>query len=288
MNSSNKLALFAGFAAYCLFTVMDTIIKHVSSNGNSIFMIIFLLNLFSFIYYCALFLVTKWKYYKTTNYKFHLSRGVVNILVASTIMYSFSNFSLNYVYAVIFAAPFFNTLLGMLLLRDKVNKGEWVSILFGLGGVLAALRPWNEELTLNHGIVFCGALMISVSSLMLKHYGKDEKPLTISFYSSVMLSIFYGGLAIFHHNPISVPDLSLVAGAGLLMASASLCVTYGLLNLGFATMGSIHYTQLIWGAIMSYLVFNEIQDAGFFIGAGLIVFGGLLNSVNRIIRAKWM
>ncbi|KAK3604203.1 hypothetical protein CHS0354_002011 [Potamilus streckersoni] len=280
-------SVFAGVLGYAVFTLMDTLVKIVSSR-NSLFFTLFLLNLFAFVYYCMFFSVTGWKRALTRNIKFHQLRGVVNIGLAITVMYSFSQLPLGYVYAVMFSVPFITSLLGAGFLGDKVTVRTWIAMLTALIGILVALRPWETPLTLTHLITVIGAFMGALSAFMLKAIKQVEHPISIAFYGSIFMAVFFGILTPFFWQPMVLNDILIMLLAGLLMATAAGLVTHGFVKLKFSTMGTIQYSQFIWGMIFSYIFFAEIPSVYFYIGALLIVTAGMLNAGSRIMRIKWL
>ena len=71
----------------------------------------------------------------------HLLRGM--LWVGATVLFftSVKHLALAEATALIFAAPFFITLLSALLLREEVGWRRWLAVLVGFAGVLVIVRP---------------------------------------------------------------------------------------------------------------------------------------------------
>ena len=78
-----------------------------------------------------------------------------------------------------------------------------------------------------------------------------------------------------HPAPITPRVGALLVAVGVLCATGSLCFFVALRNTAAANVSQIHYTQLVTGAIMAWLVWRQAPTLLTIAGAVLIIASGL-------------
>ena len=83
----------------------------------------------------------RWRDLRPVNWKLHLVRGVLAIVMLSTFIYSVRLLPLADAYSVFLAAPLIVTALAVPLLGERVDGQRWLAIGIGLSGTLVLLNP---------------------------------------------------------------------------------------------------------------------------------------------------
>ncbi len=274
--------ILLGFAAFGIFSCGDACVKALGGR-LTVFEIGFFTTLFAFI---AVPFVKRpserWReMFRMHSPKLVLLRTLAGVTAGVLGIYSFTHLPLAEVYALIFLAPLFVTILSIPFLGETVGWRRGLAILVGFLGVLLVVRPGFRELLPAHlaatGIALCGAITV----LVLRALGPTEKRITL------MGVVFFASLTV--NGAIMLTDFHLPAPTDfVLTAVAGLCGGTGHMLLMAATRAApanriapAQYSQIVWALILGALFFGELPDATAFAGIALVTLAGLFTFVRE-------
>lgn len=165
--SSNVYAL--SFGAYLAFSVADACIKAIGTRLG-VFEIAFGMNVFA----VAIILLARprgesWRRFWQTPQPLRIhARAWFGLISGLCSVYAFSTVPLVEAYALLFLAPFFVTLLSVLLLREQVSLVRWMALALGFAGVLLAVRPGLRELAPGHLAALASGLATAASIIVMR------------------------------------------------------------------------------------------------------------------------
>jgi drug/metabolite transporter (DMT)-like permease len=125
------------------------------------------------------------------------------------------------------ACPIFVTALSAIVLRERVGWRRWSAILIGFAGVLIALRPSAQTVSLPAMIALGGSLSFSILMLITRSLRAtpDIVMATSQFVGTLLLGLV---MSPFDWVTPSAGSLVLFAAAGLISVGALLCVNRSL------------------------------------------------------------
>jgi drug/metabolite transporter (DMT)-like permease len=216
---------------------------------------------------------------KTSNLKSHALRSLSGTVSMFCLFTAVTMIPLADVTAISFTSPMFITLLAMVFLGEKIHRFRWTALAIGFIGVLIMLGP---HLTFADGasagvLVALGAAVFSaVAMIFLRMMSGGEHAITITFYFSLTFMVLtaltaFGGWVV----PTAMQWL-LIVGAGLFGVTGQIVMTYSYRYAPASTIAPLDYTNMIMSVLLGYLFFAEIPSASVWIGAPLVVAGGLI------------
>jgi drug/metabolite transporter (DMT)-like permease len=216
---------------------------------------------------------------KTSNLKSHALRSLSGTVSMFCLFTAVTMIPLADVTAISFTSPMFITLLAMVFLGEKIHRFRWTALAIGFIGVLIMLGP---HLTFADGasagvLVALGAAVFSaVAMIFLRMMSGGEHAITITFYFSLTFMVLtaltaFGGWVV----PTAMQWL-LILGAGLFGVTGQIVMTYSYRYAPASTIAPLDYTNMIMSVILGYLFFAEVPSASVWIGAPLVVAGGLI------------
>jgi drug/metabolite transporter (DMT)-like permease len=171
------------------------------------------------------------------------------------------------------AGPIFVTALSAILLGEHVGWRRWTAILVGFCGVLIALRPSAQTVSLPALIALGGSL--SFALLMLITRSLRATP------DIVMASSQFGGtfllgaaLSAFDWVPPTTGSLVLFAVAGFTSVAALLCVNRSLKLAPASVVVPYQYSMIVWAVIFGFVVFGDVPSLATIVGAAIIIGAG--------------
>src|SRR5262249_9207568 len=143
--------IFLALAAYAIYAWGDGIIKALGGH-LSVFEIGFFNTLFaSFFLYFFKPAGEKWRHFWRMQRPWAVQAPAASGLAGGVLgVFAFTTIPLAEVYALMFLAPLFVTLLSIIFLKEKVGPWRWLAVVMGFAGVLLVVRPGFRALEPGH------------------------------------------------------------------------------------------------------------------------------------------
>ncbi|MCK1543160.1 DMT family transporter [Bradyrhizobium sp. 147] len=171
------------------------------------------------------------------------------------------------------AGPIFVTAMSAVFLGERVGWRRWTAILIGFCGVLIALRPSAQTVSLPALIALGGSL--SFATLMLITRSLRKTP-DIVMASSQFIGTFSLGavLSAFHWVPPTSGSLVIFALAGCVSVTALFCVNRSLKLAPASVVVPYQYSMIVWAVIFGFVVFGDVPEVATLLGAAIIIGAG--------------
>lgn len=191
--------------------------------------------------------------------------------------------SLTLFYILVFMSPMVISLLSAVFLGERITGKKALALLVGFGGVLVAVNPFGHTQRVDLiGLASCLVCVACFSANMVwsRVLTRTEPPESLAFCSGMVTAI--GGLALtsLHPQPLT-PVLWLALGLlGVFCAAGTLSFYFAVKHTSASTVSQFHYTQLLTGGLISYLVWHDKPGLPMLAGGALIIGSGLLIAVG--------
>ena len=189
-------------------------------------------------------------------------------------------------YILVFLTPMVAALLAALFLGERLHWRKSIAIVVGFLGVVIAVDPWNSarpgDWTGYLACMVCVACF-STNIVWSRVMMQTEAPESLTFFSGLVTVIVAGVFTLHHAEPISLKLAAILALTGLFSVCGGLCFFVAIKHTSAATVSQYHYSQLLTGTGIAYLVWRERPTHSMFVGAVLIIGSGLY-SASRLRR----
>jgi drug/metabolite transporter (DMT)-like permease len=285
MNSSPSDLGAIGFAVagFTFWVLADTSIKIVGRSGLPVYEVIAFLGLF-----VALFLVgyTSWRRDLHALWPKHVLRQLVRscLDLANNIcvVIALRHLSLTLFYILVFMAPIVITVLSALFLKEGLSWRKVAAIVTGFAGVVIAVNPFGSARQ-GDWIGFAACMVcvacFSVNMVWSRVMTQSEKPESLTFFSGLVMTVFGFGLMVFHAEPLTPRLAAGLVAMGLFCAMGTVCFFVALKHTSAANVSQYHYTQLLSGALVAYLIWRDKPTVFMLLGGALIIASGLYIAV---------
>jgi drug/metabolite transporter (DMT)-like permease len=172
------------------------------------------------------------------------------------------------------ACPIFVTALSAIVLRERVGWRRWSAILIGFAGVLIALRPSAQAVSLPAMIALGGSLSFSILMLITRSLRATPD---IVMATSQFVGTFLLGLVMspFGWVTPSAGSLVLFGVAGVISVCALLCVNRSLKLAPASVVVPYQYSMIVWAVMFGIVVFGDVPSSATILGAAIIIGAGL-------------
>jgi len=276
-RSSTFIGIVFAMLAVFFFCVQDVQVKYLSS-FYAIFHIIWTKSLVQFIIvFLVLFIKKRKHFFTSSNYKIQYLRGASYFIATILFFYGLKNLPMTTAVTLSFVAPFIVSLLGWLLLKERVELKRWLVIIFGFTGVLIITRPGIGEFNWASLYVLSAAFFWSLFQI-LSRYLKEDGPANTLMLSSTVCFILASFCIPFFWSWINDYKLFLMlTGLGIWAALAEYYMIKAYMKALASFIAPVFYFMIVWYTIFGYFVFAEIPDFYTILGCAVIIIFGLLN-----------
>jgi len=272
------LLIFLG--AFCL-SFGGLIIK--SFEGTNLWQILFWRQIFFSIIVAFYLLIS----YKKKIFKSFYNSGLSGFIAGFILSIGFSAYVFSMYYTTVANTNFiittetiFLAVFGYFFLKEKIHLITFISIIFGMSGVLlivgSSLSIQSSEQFIGNIVAFIMPISFAILVIIIrKSPNVDMVP--AQFIAGVFTAII--GYFIAGKLSISPHDLFLASLAGFFQIGFGfILITIGSQTTPSAVVGVLMLTEAVFGPLWAWLFINEIPPISVLIGGGVIIFSILLQS----------
>lgn len=215
--------------------------------------------------------------FRIRNPKWVAMRAVFAVGTGLANVVALPHVSLTTFYTLVFTSPFWVAILSALFLGEKLETRRLVVILSGFAVIAWILRPGSDIFNIWSFMVLASAFIYSCSIVTMRYLGTRESRVMIISSGSLLGVAVMLPFAVNSWVGINWVDVMQFAALGVTGAVGVACIAYAFQTApSAAVIAPFHYTQMIWGAALGYLLFNEVPQVQTMVGAALLIGGGLL------------
>ena len=183
--------------------------------------------------------------------------------------------------AIGFTGPIFIMIGAYLAFREPMRWERWVATALGFGGVLIVVGPKPSATGgWYHLVMLASAPIFAVSFLLTKAMTRYETPGVILVWQSITVSIITLPLALWFWQDLSAWQWAGFLVSGFLGSGGHYCLTRGFAAADISATQSAKFLDLVWSALMGFLLFSDIPSQSTIIG-GLVISGATIWLARR-------
>ncbi len=213
------------------------------------------------------------------------ARALSGVVASVLGVIAFTTIPLAEVYALIFLAPLFVTILSILVLKEQVGLWRWFAVVAGFAGVMLVVQPGFRTLELGHFAAMAVALLAAVSIILMRSLSGQETRTTMLGYLILYAVVLNGiGMAATGFVVPTWRDIGILLVAGVFSATGNIGLLRATRLAPANQLAPAHYSQIAWAVLIGALIFGERPDQWSILGLAIIAGSGLLTVARERIR----
>lgn len=269
-----------------MFSAGDTVAKFLTTSYNPV-QIIWFRQLGLLMGVIILIAVRGTAVLKTQRPVLQMTRGVLVVCSSLLFVFAVKHVALADAVAASFVAPFFLTILGAFVLKEKVGIRRWSAVVVGFAGALIIVRPGMNAIHPAVLLVVVAAAIYAARQIIGRLLADNDNTATTVAYTALTSSLVISAPLPFVWL---LPDTSqawlLFSLIAVLGAAGEVMLIKALEVAEAGTVAPMHYSLIVWGTIYGYFVFGQLPDQWTVIGTLIIVAAGIYTlrrgDVNRL------
>jgi drug/metabolite transporter (DMT)-like permease len=206
-------------------------------------------------------------------------RSLLDMANNLCVVIALRHLSLTMFYVLVFLSPITIAALSRLTLREPIGPRKAVALVLGFAGVVVAVAPWNHEQHVDLiGVAACIVCVacFSVNMVWSRVLTRTEPPESLAFFSGVVTAAAGFALCGLHAQPLMPSLAAILVCMGAFCAAGTLCFYIAVKYTSASNVAPYHYTQLITGTFVSWLVWHDRPSPAIIVGGALILASGVL------------
>ncbi|MBQ8824529.1 MAG: DMT family transporter [Ruminococcus sp.] len=211
--------------------------------------------------------------FKINNLPFLLARAFCGTIGILCNFYAIDNLALSDASILNKMSPFFSILFCWLILKEKISLKQGVIIFGALIGSLFVIKPTFANANLFPSLIgLLGGLSAGIAYTMVRILGQrgENKSVIILFFSgfSCLVTLPY---LLFSYVPMTLSQFLCLMGAGISAAGGQFGITSAYCYAPAKEISVYDYTQIIFAAVLGFLIFGQIPDFWSILGYIIII-----------------
>ena len=289
LNTKNQdlSAIFMICIGYLGYSIMDALSKWLVTELPAT-QITTTINAVSAIMLCILMLKKGGlNSFKVEDPKLHVIRTLFFLFVPYFVLKSLSILELAEFYPIAFLAPLTIIIASYFFLGEALEKAKVTMTFIGLIGVMFVVQGQIAQQWEGFLYALLAVIGITGFTIMTRKVKHCHSIYALSFYPAIALTFAYMPFAFYNYKIPTDPKWIILFISGV-------CVFIGQVGcvIGFTKASSVgtvapyHYTQMIWGIIFGYIIFEHVPSTSALIGAVLIIYSGLFIALYTTDKSK--
>lgn len=206
----------------------------------------------------------------------HVLRSIIGLISLTTLYQGLMLLPIADAVTIGFSSPAFATLLSVLILHEKVGPHRWAAVAIGFLGVFIVAQPSGTDLpVLGIACALAAAAASAAATVMIREMSGFETHGSIVFWFFLSSTVISGIGMIFHTAPHPPMTWALLVFGGVTGAAAQLLMTRALQVAPVSVIAPFDYSQIIWAALLGWLIWSTLPGLNTALGAALIIVSGL-------------
>jgi drug/metabolite transporter (DMT)-like permease len=221
-------------------------------------------------------------------------RGFAEAMNGVLLISALALIPLGNVITIIQLVPFLMTIIGAIMLGERVGWRRWISVAAGFVGVLLVVKPATASFDVASLFALTATFTILLRDMLARSIG-TRVPAFVVALASIVAGIAVGTAGAFF-QPWSMPDAMtllscLASGICLVLAQFFIVIAYRGTEL--SAVAPFRYSIVMFAVFYGFIFFREVPDLWSFAGMAIMILAGLyvlhreaMRSRNATIGAK--
>lgn len=206
----------------------------------------------------------------------HVLRSIIGLISLTTLYQGLMLLPIADAVTIGFSSPAFATLLSVLILHEKVGPHRWAAVGIGFLGVFIVAQPSGTDLpVLGIACALAAAAASAAATVMIREMSGFETHGSIVFWFFLSSTVISSIGMVFHTAPHPPMTWALLVFGGVTGAAAQLLMTRALQVAPVSVIAPFDYSQIIWAALLGWLIWSTLPGLNTALGAALIIVSGL-------------
>lgn len=215
------------------------------------------------------------------NRKILLFRGIAGSIGLILFFTTLQKIPLASATTLMFLSPIFTAILGIWIVKEKVNPIQWIFFLLSFVGIVM-IQGFDLRISGLMALMGVGAAFFSgVAYNMIRKLKTSEHPLVIIFYFPLVTLPIAGVYSMMNWVMPKGQDWLILIAVGVLTQIAQYFMTKSYQTEQLSKVANLNFIGVIYALGFGYVLFDESFNFMTYVGMTLVIAGVVLNMVVK-------
>ncbi len=191
------------------------------------------------------------------------------------------------VITIIQLVPFLMTIIGAVMLGERVGWRRWIAVAAGFVGVLFVVKPVGGAFDAASLYALTATFTILMRDMLARSIGARVPAFVVALGSIIAgVTVGVAGAAF---QPWAMPDMAALLGAlaaGICLVLAQFFIVLAYRGTELSAVAPFRYSIVMFAVVYGFILFREIPDAWSFAGMTMMIAAGLYMLRREASRAQ--
>ncbi|MBO9112441.1 MULTISPECIES: DMT family transporter [Rhizobium/Agrobacterium group] len=178
-----------------------------------------------------------------------------------------------------FSAPVIVVILAVLLLKERANPWQWISVLVGFTGVIVATGPGGASEPLAVVMVLGAAVFWAYSYILMRQLGGRMGLAAQVMMTNLVFVAAMGATLPWQGSMPGWDQIGAMALVGLVGGLGQLALFASFERASATMLAPFEYSGLVWAFLISTIFWGTPLDGAVLLGAAIIAASGIIGAV---------
>lgn len=214
-------------------------------------------------------------------------RGFAEAATGVLLITALASMPLGNVIAIIQLVPFLMTMIGALMLAERVGWRRWIAVVAGFAGMLFVVKPLPGAFDAASVFAIVATLTILLRDMLARSIG-TRAPAFVVALGSIVAGIIVGGIGSTFQT-WQTPDLFTwfaLFGAGIFLVLAQFFIVIAYRGTELSAVAPFRYSIVVFAVIYGFIFFREWPDVFSVTGMTIMIAAGIYMLRREAVRER--
>jgi len=201
----------------------------------------------------------------------NLLRGALEVVTTLCFVTGLSLLPIAIATTLVWTSPILLTLVGALLLGERVTGARWTAVLAGFVGVLLITRPFGAGFSAAMILPLMAAFFLALRDFVTRRIDRRLGSFTVTWTTLLMVTVCGAALSVFTWHPLEEAQVVKLAIAAVLLASGFYCMIEAVRLGDLSFVAPFTFTAILMALLLGYFVWHDMPAPATAGGVVLIV-----------------
>lgn len=291
-NKSPAKGIISALISFFFLSLIAVFVKLAGEQGAKLGWIVFIQYTVAFSLALVISSREKFRNLKTEKLRFEIMRGGAG--VASFLCFVLAMAEIPLVDASLLqnTAPIFIPIIGLIWLRENVEKRIWTGIIIGFVGIILIIKPDSGLFKTGDLLGLASGILLALGYVAMKIITKTDSFKTVFFYFTATAFVLSVPLGIIYWSNPGITGWLYTAATGVLLTGYLNLLQFAYQHVEPAKVSPFNYSVVVFLGLLDWWLFGHVPGLLTIIGIVIVCLGGILVIIhhekgNKELNHSW-
>lgn len=201
----------------------------------------------------------------------NLLRGILEVATTLCFVTGLSLLPIATATTLVWTSPILLTVVGAVLLKERVTASRWTAVLAGFTGVVLITQPFGAGFSAAMVLPIMAAFFLAIRDFVTRRIDPRLGSFTVTLTTLLLVTVCGTLLSWFAWHPLEQAQVIKLAFSAVLLASGFYCMIEAVRIGDLSFVAPFAFTAVLMALLLGYFVWHDVPTPSMLAGVALIV-----------------